>query len=115
MRKLYTSYPEISSELINSIHKQFVKKSSSFHSMIQDSIGSRFIESFLCCCPSDLLADYYLEKHILPNLVSYCKHTYANYSIQSLIKHRLELEPKVSKYKLRDYIYLKNKLIIFLL
>ncbi len=95
MRKLYVCYPELSADLINSIHKQFVKKSSSFHSMIQDSIGSRFIESFLCCCPSELLIEYYLEKHLLPNLITYCKHTYANYSIQSLLKYRLESEPKV--------------------
>ena len=95
MRKLYSSYPKASSDLINKIHLQFVKKASSFHSMIQDSIGSRFIESFLLCCPTELLVDYYLEKHLIPNVTAYCKHTYANYSVQSLLKYRLQTEPKV--------------------
>jgi hypothetical protein len=97
MRKLYGSYPEESAELSQTIHNQFVKKASSFSAMIQDSIGSRFIESFLYTCPIDLLHDYYLETHLLPNLTTYCKHIYANYSIQSLIKYRLITEPKVKK------------------
>jgi len=96
MRKLYMSYPKESAELSKSLHKQFVKKASSFHSMIQDSIGSRFIESFLFTCPIDLLEDYYLSEHVLPNITMYCKHTYANYSVQSLLKYRLEHEPKLS-------------------
>ncbi len=96
LRKLNTSYSEISNDLIQVIHKQFEKKSSSFHSMIQDSIGSRFIETFLFVAPADLVVDYYFDKHILPNIVSYSKHTYANYPIQTLVKHRLEHEPKVN-------------------
>lgn len=95
MRKLYDCYPVASAELIESIHKQFVKKSSSFHSMIQDSIGSRFIESYLYCCPIELLHNYYLETHLLPNITMYCNHIYANYPIQSLIKYRLESETKL--------------------
>lgn len=95
LRKLSTTYPDISSNVIDAIHKQFVKKSNSFHTMIQDSIGSRFIESFLYSCPIDLLVDYYLNEHITPNIVSYSKHIYANYPIQTLVKHRLKSEPKL--------------------
>lgn len=106
MRKLNGIYSEISSDLIQTIHKQFEKKSSSFHSMIQDSIGSRFIESFLLVAPTDLLANYYLEKHIIPNIVAYSRHTYANYPIQTLLKHRLEHEPEVifvARFRLNFY------------
>ncbi len=95
LRKLHGSYPELSADLTQVIHKQFEKKPASFHSMIQDSIGSRFIETFLYVAPVDLLTEYYLQKNILPNIVAYSKHTYANYPIQTLVKHRLEHEPEV--------------------
>jgi hypothetical protein len=85
---------DVNDELINSIHEQFVKKSNSFHSVIKDSIGSRFAESFLLCCKTDLLVEHYLNAHLLPNLVDYAKHIYANYSIQTLVKHRVAYEPK---------------------
>ena len=95
LRKLNTSYSEITTELVNKIHEQFEKKSSSFHSMIQDAIGSRFIETYLFIAPANLLVDHYFEKHILTNLVAYSKHIYANYPIQALLKYRLENEPEL--------------------
>jgi hypothetical protein len=39
LRKLSTSYTDLCNDVIANIHKQFVKKPNSFHSMIQDSIG----------------------------------------------------------------------------
>jgi hypothetical protein len=63
--------------------------------MIQDAVGSRFIESFLFACPADLLVDHYFEKLIQPNLVTYVNHSYANYPIQMLLKHRVAAEPRV--------------------
>ena len=36
-----------------------------------------------------------MNEHIIPNIVVYCKHIYANYPIQTLVKHRLKIEPKV--------------------
>ncbi|CAF0712043.1 unnamed protein product [Brachionus calyciflorus] len=91
LRKLATSYPDKSSETLEKIHKQFVKKPNSFNSMIQDSIGSRFIESFLLACPSELLK-VYLDENLLPNIVTYSKHIYANYPIQTLVKYRMDKE-----------------------
>ncbi len=96
LRKLAVTYPEQCGEIINVIHKQFLKKSNSFHSMIQDAVGSRFVESFLFACPIDLLVDHYLEKLINPNLVAYVNHVYANYPIQTLLKHRTANEPRVN-------------------
>lgn len=95
LRKLNSSYSDISANLVAKIHEQFEKKASSFHSMIQDSIGSRFIETYLLIAPSDLLKDYYFEKHLLPNLIVYSKHIYANYPVQTLLKYRLENEPEL--------------------
>ncbi len=68
MRKLYASYPVASAELTQKLHSQFVKKASAFHSMIHDSIGSRFIESYLFTCPGDLLESYYLKEHLIENM-----------------------------------------------
>jgi hypothetical protein len=97
LRKLYTTYADDSVSILESIHEQFVKKPNSFHSMIQDSIGSRFIESFLYTCPIDILTEFYLEQHLIPKIVLYSKHIYANYPIQALIKHRLDKDSKVNK------------------
>ena len=98
LRKLSTTYPELVSEVVDLIHMQFVKKPNSFHSMIQDGVGSRFIESFLFACPGDLLVDYYLENLILPNLLTYANHIYANYPLQALLKHRFQTEPRVIQF-----------------
>jgi hypothetical protein len=87
-------------QIIKTIHKQFVKKPNSFQAMIQDAIGSRFIESFLYVCDGDLLIDHYLETLIIPNLVTYVNHIYANYPIQALLKHRIESESRVSNFKI---------------
>lgn len=95
LRKLYTNYSDKCSSIIEKIHKQFVKKSNSFNSMIQDAKGSRFIESFLLASQSEMLT-FYLNENILPNIVTYSKHIYANYPIQTLIKHRMHNEPAVS-------------------
>lgn len=95
LRKLNKTYQEMSDELVESIHKQFTKKSNSFHSMIQDSIGSRFIESYLYVCNTDLLVSYYLEEHIITNIVAYSKHIYANYPIQMLVKYRIHSDSQV--------------------
>jgi hypothetical protein len=96
IRKLYLTYPESSVEILTHIHEQFVKKPNSFHSMIQDAIGSRFIESFLYACPSNILCEFYLEQHLIPKVVIYSKHIYANYPIQALIKYRLEKDSQVN-------------------
>ena len=95
LRKLSTTYPKACADVVGNIHAQFVKKPNSFHSMIQDAIGSRFIESFLYACPVDLLVEFYLEQHLIPKIVVYAKHIYANYPVQTLIKYRLEKEPQV--------------------
>ena len=63
--------------------------------MIQDAVGSRFIESYLYACPTDLLVEFYINEHLVPNIVAYSKHIYANYSIQTLIKHRLHASPEI--------------------
>ncbi len=68
MRKLYASYPVASAELSQRLHGQFVKKASAFHSMVHDSIGSRFIETYLYTCPGELLENYYLKEHLLENV-----------------------------------------------
>lgn len=96
MRKIYTTHPKLSLKLNRSIHEQFNKKTSSFHSLIQDAVGSRFIESFLYSCNWDIL-NQYLEKHLIPNIVNYSKHIYANYPIQALIKFKIDQEPQVGK------------------
>ena len=95
LRKLYTAYPNECVKVINSIHQTFVKKPNSFKSMIQDSIGSRFIESYLYACPADLLVEFYINEHLAPNIVTYAKHIYANYPVQTLIKHRLHSSPEI--------------------
>ena len=92
LRKLAGTHPDKCVEVIEKVHKQFVKKPNSFHSMIQDAIGSRFIESFLLVTNSECL-NIYLENNILPNIVAYSKHIYANYPIQTLVKYRMENEP----------------------
>ncbi|RNA19736.1 nucleolar 9 [Brachionus plicatilis] len=91
LRKMFTNFPDKCSSIIDKIHKQFAKKPNSFHSMIQDAKGSRFIESFLLSSHSEILT-IYLNDNILPNVVTYSKHIYANYPIQTLIKHRMEKE-----------------------
>lgn len=97
MRKFYLTNEKKAKKVLTKVHEQLSKKANSFGSMIQDSIGSRFIESFLFACPIDILVEHYLNELILPNLVNYSKHIYANYPIQTLIKHRLasssELRP----------------------
>lgn len=94
VQKLKSTYEELSTKMINSIHGQFLKKPNSFQAMIQDAVGSRFIESYLLACHADLLT-HYLDEHIIPNVVKYCKHIYANYPIQSLIKYRMATESEV--------------------
>lgn len=96
MRKLVLSSAKKASKCLVKIHEQIAKKANSFNSMIQDAIGSRFIESFLYCCPVDILVDHYLNEHIIPNIVTYSKHIYANYPIQTLLKHRLQNDHQVS-------------------
>ena len=95
LRKLYATYPNDSANVINSIHETFVKKPNSFKSMIQDSVGSRFIECYLYTCPTDLLVEFYINEHLVPNIVAFSKQIYANYSIQTLIKHRLHASPEI--------------------
>lgn len=94
LRKLSLSYPEQNEETIELIHKQFTKKPNSFNTMIQDSIGSRFIESFLFASTDEIL-EHYLENNLIPNIVQYSKHIYANYSIQTLVKHRMHSDSQV--------------------
>jgi hypothetical protein len=97
LRKLFLTYEDTCAQVVEKIHANFLKKPNSFHSMIQDSIGSRFIESYLFSCQADLLIDHYLSEHLIPNICFYSKHVYANYAIQALIKHRLVIEPRVSR------------------
>ena len=91
LRKMFALFPDKCSSIIEKIHRQFAKKPNSFNSMIQDSKGSRFIESFLLSCHSEILT-IYLNENILPNIVTYSKHIYANYPIQALIKYRMHSE-----------------------
>lgn len=94
-RKLSTTYPDASRKHVKWIHEQFVKKPNSLGSMIQDAVGSRFVESFLFACTGDTLA-HYLDTHLVPNCVTYARHIYANYPVQTLLKFKIDSEPQVS-------------------
>ena len=71
--------------LVDLINESLNKKSNAFHSMIQDAIGSRFIETFLYCASNEI-KDIFINQNIVPNITVYCKHIYANYVIQTLLK-----------------------------
>ncbi len=71
--------------LVDLINENLNKKASAFHSMIQDAIGSRFIETFLFCASNEIKQQY-LTKNIVPCIVCYSKHIYANYVIQTLLR-----------------------------
>lgn len=86
MHKLSFKYEGECVKLVELVDKQLKKKQSAFHSMIQDPIGSRFIETFLCLASSEI-CQHYFDKFIFENSVAYCKHIYANPVIQSLLKN----------------------------
>lgn len=94
-RKLYANHPDVSAKHVRSIHAQFVKKPNSFQSMIQDAVGSRFVESFLFACTDDTLT-HYLDTFLVPNCVTYARHIYANYPVQTLLKFKIDVEPQVT-------------------
>lgn len=71
--------------LVDAIHKNLSEKTNAFHSMIQDAIGSRFLETFLYCASNEIKG-VYIANNIVPNVACYCKHIYANYVIQTLLK-----------------------------
>ena len=87
MRKLnsYDKYSKSSTVLVDLIHKNLSEKTNAFHSMIQDAIGSRFLETFLYCA-SDEIKSIYIKNNLVPNIPLYSKHVYANYVIQTLLK-----------------------------
>jgi hypothetical protein len=71
--------------LVDMIHNKLSEKTNAFHSMIQDAIGSRFLETFLYCA-TDEIKTIYIRNNIVPNISLYSKHVYANYVIQTLLK-----------------------------
>lgn len=94
-RKLATTYPDACGKKhVKSIHDQFAKKPNSFASMIQDAVGSRFVESFLYACSGGTL-EHYVDTWLVPNCVAYTRHIYANYPVQTLIKFKIDHEPQV--------------------
>lgn len=109
MHNLNSIYPELSEELIKSIHKKMKIKENSFHSMIQDVVGSRFIEAFLCLCNSKI-REHYFEKFLLPNISAYSVHLYANYVLQSLLRSlnddtQVSLLLRIAGFKLKYTLY----------
>lgn len=85
MRKLVKNNSKQLEKIVNLIHTQLEAKTSSFHTMIQDAVGSRFIETFLYCAQNEIKA-IYIDNFLLPKIVAYSNHVYANYIIQTLLK-----------------------------
>lgn len=93
-RKLAVAHPDLALKHVKCINAQFVKKPNSFGSMLQDAVGSRFVEAFLFAATGDTLK-HYLDEFLVPNCVAYARHVYANYPIQTLIKFKIDTEPQV--------------------